>query len=85
MALSAADVLGFTTSHYLVIGKDDEVRLKLISAEESREGKSAPATVAPKLPFELPRRTQHIRLVYLVRASQADHNRLSSVPDASMH
>ena len=29
---------------------------------------------APTLPFALPLKAQHIRLIYLVRSSQSDHN-----------
>ncbi len=74
ISLSAADLVGYTTSRYAVTGKDSNVRLKFVSAEESRDGKSVPLPAAPPLPFELPHKTEHVRLVYLVRASQADHN-----------
>lgn len=74
LSFSAADLLGITTSYYALVGKGTDVGLRFISAEESRDGKSTPLKAAPPLPFELPRHTQHIRLVYLVRSSQADHN-----------
>jgi hypothetical protein len=74
LSFSASDLIGYVTSNYAVTGKGNEVRLKFASAEESRAGKSAPVMHAPALPFELPRKTEHIRLVYLVRVSQADHN-----------
>ena len=74
ISLVAHDFIGYVTSRYAVTGKDGEVRVTFVSAEESREGKTAPVTGAPALPFELPRKTQHVRLVYLVRVSQADHN-----------
>jgi hypothetical protein len=74
ISLSAEDLIGYTTSHYAVIGKANEVRLKFVSAEETREGKTTAMPGAPELPFELPRQTEHVRLVYLVRVSQADHN-----------
>lgn len=74
ISLSTANLIGYTISHYSVIGKGGEVRLRFVSAEETREGKTAPSPTAPQLPFELPRKTEHVRLVYLVRVSQADHN-----------
>jgi hypothetical protein len=40
----------------------------------TKEGKTAPEPNPPTLPFALPRGSEHIRLIYLVRASQADHN-----------
>ena len=74
LTLSAPDLVGYTTSHYAVTGKDGNVRLNFVSAEETRDGKTAPVAVAPQLPFELPRKSERVRLVYLVRVSQADHN-----------
>lgn len=70
----ADDLIGYTVLHYAVLGKDGLVRLKFLSAEETREGKTAPAAAPPVLPFDLPRRAEYIRLVYLVRVSRADHN-----------
>lgn len=74
ISATANDLIGYVTAHYVVAGKDSEVRLTFVSAEESREGKTAPMISAPTLPFELPRKTEHVRLVYLVRRSQSDHN-----------
>jgi hypothetical protein len=75
ISLSSADLLGYTTSYYAITGKKNGiVRLKLISTEETKEGKTVPRADSPSLPFELPHRTEHIRLIYLVRASHADHN-----------
>jgi hypothetical protein len=74
ISLQAADLIGYVTAHYAVNGKDGEVRLTFASAEESREGKTARLIAPPALPFELPRKPEHVRLVYLVRVSQADHN-----------
>jgi hypothetical protein len=50
------------------------VRLNFTSAEIRKDGKTIHEANAPTLPFTLPRGTGHIRLVYLVRVSQADHN-----------
>lgn len=71
---SAPDPIGYTTSFYLVSGKKNgDVRLKFVSAEETRDGKKT-SVGPPALPFELPRKAERIRLVYLVRVSKADHN-----------
>ncbi|MGI9072716.1 MAG: hypothetical protein ACR2JB_15725 [Bryobacteraceae bacterium] len=45
-----------------------------MSAEITKDGKTVPEANPPRLPFALPEGTEHIRLVYLVRVSQADHN-----------
>lgn len=87
MTLSARDLLGYDTAHYAVTGKSGGVKLKFVSAEETIGGKALPlaaprasgtaATIGAKafaLPFELPQRSEHVRLIYLVRVSQADHN-----------
>ncbi len=74
ITMRAADLIGYTNSSYLVTGKVGSVRLKFVSAEETRDGKAVALAEAPKLPFELPGKAAHVRLVFLVRVSQADHN-----------
>jgi hypothetical protein len=75
ISLSAADLMGYEMAHYAISGRQNgAVRLKFMSAEKTKEGKTAPEPNAPRLPFALPRGSEHIRLIYLVRASQADHN-----------
>jgi hypothetical protein len=72
---SAADLIGYEVSYYTVKDKGNtSVRLQFVSAEATRDDKTVPEKHAPTLPFSLPRRAGHIRLVYLVRVSQADHN-----------
>jgi hypothetical protein len=75
MTFSAADLTGYDVAHYAITGgKDGTVRLRFISAEITKDGKTVHEANAPTLPFTLPRGTGHIRLVYVVRVSQADHN-----------
>jgi hypothetical protein len=75
MSMSAEDLLGYEVSHYVANGKSaSRVRLVFVSAEATRDGKTVPEAHAPALPFALPPRHEHIRLVYLVRVSKADHN-----------
>jgi hypothetical protein len=75
ISMSAEDLLGYEVSHYVAKGNSaSRVRLAFVSAEATREGKTVPEGHAPSLPFALPQRREHIRLVYLVRVSQADHN-----------
>ena len=72
---SAADLIGYATSRYAITGKKGAgVRLRFVSAEETRNGKTVPMANPPILPFELPRKLENIRLIYLVRVSKADHN-----------
>jgi hypothetical protein len=75
IVLSATNLVGYEMSYYSIEDKGKgKVRLKFSFAERTINGKTAPAPSAPKLPFPLPMKTQHIRLVYLVRQSQSDHN-----------
>jgi hypothetical protein len=74
LAMHAADLIGYTSSTYSVVGKRHEVRLKWMSAERVENGKPNPLDHAPELPFLLPPKTAHVRLVFLVRVSAADHN-----------
>jgi hypothetical protein len=74
IVLSAANLAGYEVSYYFVEGRNDgRVRLKFTSAEITKDGKTAPEA-APTLPFPLPLTAQHIRLIYLIRNSQSDHN-----------
>jgi hypothetical protein len=75
MTFSAADLTGYEVAHYAITGggRDGTVRLNFTSAEITKDGKTIHEANAPTLPFTLPRGTGHIRLVYLVRVSQADH------------
>lgn len=75
VSLSAADLIGYMTLRYAVTGKKNSaVRVKFLSAEETRDGKTVPVKDVPSLPFEFPRKAEYLRLIYLVRVSQADHN-----------
>lgn len=83
ITLSAGDLMGYDTAHYVVTGKrGGGVKVRFVSAEETIGGKAVPlaapgATAGAKafsLPFELPQRSEHLRVIYLVRVSQADHN-----------
>jgi hypothetical protein len=70
----ANEFIGYTTIRYAILGKSTTVALKFLSAEQTRHGRTAPLPQPPRLPFELPHRAAHVRLVYLVRVSRADHN-----------
>ena len=75
ISLSAADLTGYEILQYAITGgRKGAVRLKFTSAEITKDGKTVPDPKPPTLPFTLPRGAEHIRLIYLVRASQADHN-----------
>lgn len=66
---------GFEIARYHVAGeRRGRVRLQFLSAEVTNEGKTVPEPRAPVLPFALPPKAAYIRLLYLQRLSQADHN-----------
>jgi hypothetical protein len=74
VTLTADDLIGYITSKYAATGKNGMVRLKFLTAQQTKYGQTLPLAAPPALPFELPRTPEHVRLVYLVRSSQADHN-----------
>jgi len=75
VTLKADNLEGYATVRYSVSGtKIDRVRLQWLSAEESRNGQARSLTQAPPLPFQFPGRAARVRLIYLVRVSEADHN-----------
>lgn len=71
---AAPDFLGYENTFYSVTPRGNGVSVRFASAEIFRDGKSGPRTrpIAPL--FELPRAAKHVRLVYLVRLSDADHD-----------
>lgn len=72
--VQSRDLLGYQTSLYSVERNGKGLRIEFASAEITRDGKTVPESMPPTLPFALPKRATHIRLIYLVRVSQADHN-----------
>lgn len=73
--VSAANLAGYYVSVYAIErAPHGRVRLRFTSAETTRDGKTLPGSQPPALPFALPMTAQHIRLIYLVRKSQSDHN-----------
>lgn len=75
ISVAAPDFVGYEVSYYTITGgSSGVVKLKFKSAEISRNRKTVQEPNPPALPFNLPRGPAHIRLVYLIRASQADHN-----------
>jgi hypothetical protein len=75
MVLSAQDLAGYQVSFYAIEDRGKgRVRLSFTSAQTTKDGKTVVEQTAPELPFPLPVKVRHIRLVYLVRRSQVDHN-----------
>ena len=66
---------GFQIVWYNVTGTGaGEVELNFGSAESTRAGKTSAEPNPPKLPFQLPRGSNHVRLMYLIRLSNSDHD-----------
>jgi hypothetical protein len=75
ITLSAAGLAGYQSSYYATVGSaDGTVRLRFQSAETAIDGVKTSMAKAPELPFALPAKRQHLRLLYLVRQSLSDHN-----------
>lgn len=75
------DFLGLERSYYSVDprnARDAErsagVRVRFQSAEKVVDGKTAAQQKPMVQLFNIPRRARYVRLLYLVRSSQADHN-----------
>ena len=73
--LAGTDFVGYEVAHYDVKGqRGGRVRVEFNSAEVTKEGKTQPQpqSIAPL--FQVARRANYLRLIYLIRISQADHN-----------
>jgi len=73
--LAGTDFVGYEIAHYDVKGqRGKRVRVEFNSAEVTKEGKTQVQRqpIAPL--FQMARRANYLRLIYLIRISQADHN-----------
>jgi len=68
---SKGDFLGYEESFYTVA---PGLRITLNRAEAVIDGVRTPQPTPRVQLFRLPRRSRHVRLLYLLRSSQADHN-----------
>lgn len=76
ISLKATNLVGYQTAYYAINGKlDGRVNLKFTASVITKGGVAVPTTQPPSsLPFLHPRRAEYIRLIYLRRLSQSDHN-----------
>jgi hypothetical protein len=75
IVLSSPNLIGYEVSYYAIERRrSGKVRLKFASAEMTKNGKTVVEPDAPTLSFSLPNGTKFVRLIYLVRVSQSDHN-----------
>ncbi len=71
----ATNLLGYEFAYYSVErDQGGKVHLKFTSAEITKDGQSLPDTAPPKLPFPFPAKPAFVRLVFLIRVSESDHN-----------
>jgi len=65
------DFLGYEVAYYAVKARHG---VEFVSAEIVKDGRTAPQPHPVAHLFQLPRVVRHVRLIYLVRVSQADHD-----------
>jgi hypothetical protein len=68
------DFLGYERSYYAVEPWRKGVRVRFQNAERVIDGKSTPSAQPLVKLFESPPEIRHLRLIFLIRGSQADHN-----------
>src|SRR5450631_1431929 len=72
---AGTDFVGYEVAHYEVKGqRGGRVRVEFNSAEVTKEGKTQPEEQSVLPLFQVARRAIYLRLIYLIRISQADHN-----------
>jgi len=72
---AGTDFVGYEVAHYDVKGqRGGRVRVEFNSAEVTKDGQTQPQpqSIAPL--FQVARQANYLRLIYLIRISQADHN-----------
>lgn len=77
IALKADDVLGYETAFWSVVARSGGgVSIKLASAELTMAGKPSPIAQPTRALIHAPNSAHYIRIFYLTRKSDADHNML---------
>ena len=71
---AGSDFLGYERSFYMLHTRRNGVQVRFSSAEVVRDGKSETQKRPAIALFRFPRSTRHVRLIYLIRSSPADHN-----------
>ena len=75
VTLSAgADFLGYEIAYYAVTESRGALHVSFTSANLLQDGNTTPRATPLELLFQLAETAKYIRLIYLVRASKADHN-----------
>ena len=75
ITVSAADFIGFETAYYVVSGPEaGDLRIEFLSATSTKGGETAPQPRPLVRLFDLPAGVRFVRLIYLTRISQADHD-----------
>lgn len=72
---TGTDFVGYEVAHYAAKGqRGGRVRVEFDSAEVTKEGQTLPQpqSIAPL--FQVAQQTNYLRLIYMTRISQADHN-----------
>ena len=72
---AGTDFVGYEIAHYEAKGHaGGRVRVEFNSAEVTKEGKTEAQSQSIAPLFQVARRPVYLRLIYLIRISQADHN-----------
>ena len=72
---TGGDFLGYEIAYYAVQPRrGGGVRIEFTAAEATRNGVTAPRTKSIAPLFKLPRGARYVRLIYLIRVSQVDHD-----------
>ena len=72
---AGTDFVGYEVAHYEAKDKrGGRVRIEFSSAEVTEDGRTQPRAQSIASVFRLDRRPTYLRLIYLTRVSQADHN-----------
>lgn len=73
--LKADGFVGYETAYYAVEARQrGRIQMRLVSAELMQDGKSAALSKSIKPLFALPKNTRFVRLIYLTRISDSDHD-----------
>ncbi len=72
---TGGDFLGYEIAYYIVQRRrGGGVRIEFASAESTRNGVTARETKSIAPLFQLPSSARYVRLIYLIRVSQVDHD-----------
>jgi hypothetical protein len=79
------DFLGYEAAYYSVDAQSGGVAVRFLNAEQTVDGQTTVQQNSKVNLFQMPRQLRHVRLIYLIRQSESDHDMAIISADTKQH